>query len=68
MTALEETANVLSEIAEKHRHISPESRRASRTRLADRHPLDQIAFYSQVFLDSQMFIVKEHEEPQGHTH
>lgn len=56
---LERTANYLSEIAEKHRHISPESKRSSRVQLAERHPLDRIAFYSQVFLDSQLFIVRE---------
>jgi len=61
--ALERTASVLSEIAEKHRQISPKSRSEARARLSARHPLDQIAFYSQVFLNSQMFIVRERENP-----
>ncbi|MCX6875456.1 MAG: hypothetical protein NTW21_16865 [Verrucomicrobia bacterium] len=62
--ALENTAHYLSEIAEKHRHISPESKRSSRVQLAERHPLDRIAFYSQVFLDSQLFIVRETDNGQ----
>lgn len=56
---LEETAWHLAEIAEKHRFISLESKRVSREQLEQRHPLDRIAFYSQVFLDSQLFIVRE---------
>ena len=60
--ALEHTASQLSEIAEKHRHISPESKEAARIMLANRHPLDRIAFYSQVFLDAQLFIVRESEQ------
>ena len=56
---LEHTADYLSEIAEKHRHISSESKQFSRVQLADRHPLDRIAFYSQIFLDAQLFIVRE---------
>lgn len=56
--ALEEMAGQLSEIAEKHRHVSFESKRVSQARLADRHPLDRIAFYSQVFMDTQLFIVR----------
>ncbi len=57
--ALEETAMHLAEIAEKHRFISSESKRDSRDQLEQRHPLDRIAFYSQVFLDSQLFIVRK---------
>ena len=60
--ALEETAQNLSEIAEKHRHIPIELRRSLRETLASRHPLDQIAFYSQVFLDAQLFIVREQDD------
>ena len=56
---LEETAWRLAEIAEKHRFISFKSKRVSRAELEERHPLDRIAFYSQVFLDSQLFIVRE---------
>ena len=59
--ALDNLAHYLAEIAEKHRHISPESKRYSRVQLAERHPLDRIAFYSQVFLDSQLFIVRERD-------
>ena len=66
--ALEHTADFLSKIAEKHRHISLESKLASRAQLADRHPLDQIAFYSQIFLDSQLFIVREREEAEDNSY
>lgn len=59
MEVLEETAWRLAEIAEKHRFISIESQQVSRAELEDRHPLGRIAFYSQVFLDSQLFIVRE---------
>ena len=59
LNALYKTASHLAEIAEKHRHISFESRLASLEELAGRHLLDRIAFYSQVFLDSQLFIVTE---------
>ena len=55
--ALEKTASELFEIVKKHDHISPESKRAWRTQLAERHPLYKIAFYSQVFLGSKLFIV-----------
>jgi hypothetical protein len=59
--SLEHMANDLARIAEKHRHISPESKSKSRVVLAKRHPLDRIAFYSHVFLDSQFFIVRQKE-------
>lgn len=62
---LEHTAHYLAEIAEKHRYISPESKQYSRVQLAERHPLDRIAFYSQVFLDSQLFIVREKVDEAG---
>jgi len=57
--ALKHTAKVLSDIAEKHRHISSESKRSSRDQLANRHPLERIAVYSQVFFDCQQFMVRE---------
>lgn len=63
--ALEHSAEYLADIAEKHRHISTESKRYSRIQLAERHPLDRIAFYSQVFLDSQLFIVRERDDGAG---
>ena len=59
ITELEEIALNLSEIAEKHRQFPFELRRSLRETLATRHPLDKIAFYSQVFLDVQLFIVSE---------
>jgi len=64
---LEHTANFLSEIAEKRRDISFESKRDARVRLANRHPLERIAFYSQVFLDSQLFIVRERVENENNS-
>jgi hypothetical protein len=56
---LEEMARRIAEISEKHRFISFESKLVSRKQLEKRHPLDRIAFYSQVFLDSQLFIIRE---------
>lgn len=56
---LEQTARDLSKIAEKHRHISFKPKSTSRVTLEKRHPLDQIAYYSQVFLDAQLFIIGE---------
>ena len=56
---LEQTARDLYEIAEKYRHISSEFKSTLRTTLEERHPLTQIAFYAQVFLDAQLFIVSE---------
>ena len=60
--ALEQTARNLSEIAEKHRHISFDSKSATWATLEERHPLAQIAFYSQIFLDTQLFIVREQRD------
>ena len=59
---LEETANYLSKIAERHRHILFESARPSWDQLLDRHPLYKIAFYSLILLDSHLFIVMNREE------
>lgn len=56
---LEQTARDLSEISEKHRGVSIDSRITYRAALEGRHPLTQIAFYAQVFLDAQLFIVSE---------
>jgi hypothetical protein len=57
--ALHQTADTIAEIATKRRDISYDSKRLFRAELERRHPLDQIAFYSHVFLDCQLFIVSE---------
>ena len=63
--ALEQTARNLSDIAEKYRHVSFDSESATRATLEERHPLAQIAFYSQIFLDAQLFIVREQGDIDG---
>ena len=62
---LEETARHLSEIVGKDRQILSQSESALPMTLEERHPLDQIAYYSQVFRDAQLFVVREQIDVHG---
>jgi hypothetical protein len=54
-------ADQISIVAEKRRDIPARERAETRQRLRARRPIEQIAFYSQVYLDAQFFIVQLRE-------
>ena len=62
---LEKTARHLSEIVGMNRNISFQSDNLLPMTLEELHPLDQIAYFSQVFLGAQLFIVMEQIDVNG---
>ena len=63
--ALKETAERIAEIAKECQITLSESERVSLTELVPSHPLEQIAFYSQVFFNSQLFIIRKRDSETG---
>jgi hypothetical protein len=62
---LNKLADSLKLITEKRRDISVESKRISDAELEKRHPLARIGFYAHVFMDCQLFIVKQKDSYSG---
>lgn len=58
---LSKIASDIKNIAQKRRDISYEAKETTARQLETRHPLEQIAVYSHVFLDCQLFLVREIE-------
>ena len=59
-----ESADRIRVIAEKRSDISTESKRDAEKVLRDRHPIAIIAFYASIFMDCQLFFVREKDKPQ----
>jgi hypothetical protein len=61
--SLEHLAQSISAIAEKRREIGERQRGVTRAALQGVAPLQRIAYYASVFLESQLFIVQERRPP-----
>jgi hypothetical protein len=61
-TNLESLANTISEISEKSRDIDARQRDVAREVARPAAPLQRIAYYASVFLESQLFIVQERQQ------
>lgn len=56
------TVNLMREVSAKRREFKKQDREISEERLADRHPLQQMAFYAQVYFDALLFAVTKADE------
>lgn len=59
---LVELASKLADISQRRVGIPLDRRRMVQAKIEDRHPVEQIAFYSQVFLGCRFFILRHREE------
>jgi hypothetical protein len=55
---LEHLADSISEIAKKHKKIRREQKDLTRSKLSDLPPLQRVAYYASIFLESQFFVVQ----------
>lgn len=60
---LEHLAGSIGEIAEKRREIRERQKAATREMLRKISPLQRVAYYASVFLESQLFVVQERLHP-----
>ena len=58
---VEELADAITSIAEKHSKISQRQREISREAARLAAPLQRVAYYASVFLESQLFVVSERQ-------
>ena len=58
---IEELADVISSIADKRHEISQRERDVSRDAARPAPPLQRVAYYASVFLESQLFIVQQRQ-------
>ena len=63
--SLERLAESISVIAEKRREIRERQRAVAREVLQDVAPLQRVAYYASIFLECQLYIVHEANEPAG---
>ena len=56
---LEELADVIADIADKQRDISQRQRDIARDAARPAAPLQRVAYYASVFLESQLFFVQQ---------
>ena len=59
--SLEELAGVIASIADKRHDVDQRERDASRDAARPAAPLQRIAYYASVFLESQLFVVRERQ-------
>jgi hypothetical protein len=57
--ALQETVNLMRELSERRSEFSTKDRQVAREALQNKHPIQQMAFYAQVYFDAQLFIVSK---------
>lgn len=60
---LEKLAHDVVEVAEKRPDISLREKQSARRVLVDAPPLKQISYYASVFLECQLFIINERQQP-----
>ena len=60
-TRLDALADVITRIADERRHISQRERDAFAETVPPTEPLQRVAYYGSVFLDSQLFVVQERQ-------
>jgi len=63
--SLERLARLISDIAEKRREISEQQKAVTRDTLRGIAPLQRIAYYASIFLESQLYIVRETRQVLG---
>jgi hypothetical protein len=65
--SLNATADLLRTLSGQRTDFSDSDRETSVTGLSNRHPLQQMAFYSHVYFDAQLFVITKSEpsEPNG---
>ena len=63
--SLNHLADTLKNISQKRKDISSEARLLSEKELEGKHPLKRIAFYSNMFMDTNLYIVIEKDKPEG---